>query len=78
MYRRLFPTLVSINALASARPTADAASPDVAAWYERKALVLHQIADTSYSQSEHDTFESLAEKAHQHAVRLLARGEDVR
>ncbi|HEX6353219.1 hypothetical protein [Actinophytocola sp.] len=64
-------TLVAINALAAARPTSDAPAVVVAAWYERKAVVLHQIADTSPSLSEHDTYESLAEQAHQHAVRLL-------
>lgn len=65
-------TLVEINTLAFSRPAADAPVTTVAAWYEHKALVLHQIADTSGSLSEHDTYESLAEQAHRHAVRLLA------
>lgn len=71
-------TLVEINALASSRPTADAPVATVAAWYERKALVLHQIAAASASPSEHDTYESLATQAHHHAARLLALGDDLR
>jgi hypothetical protein len=65
-------TLVAITALATARPTVDAPATAVAAWYERKAAVLHQIADTSRSLSDHNMYELLAEQAHQHAVRLLA------
>jgi len=65
-------TLEAINALATTRPAADASATAVAAWYERKAVVLHQIADTSATRSEHDTYESLADQAHAHAVRLVA------
>lgn len=65
-------TLVEITALADARPAADAPSTVVASWYARKAVVLHRVADTSGSVSERDTYKSLAEQAHQHAVRLLA------
>lgn len=70
--------LVEITMLASSRPAADAPAPTVAAWYERKAVVLREIAATSGSVSERDTFKSFADQAHQHAVRLLTvPGEDV-
>lgn len=68
-------TLVAITDLAAARPAADAPSVIVAAWYERKAVVLREIADTSGSVSERDTFEVLADRAHRHAVRLLTSSE---
>ena len=71
-------TLVAINALAGARPTAGAPVRAVAQWYERKAVVLREIADTSGSVSERDTYRSFADQAHQHALRLLAPGKDVR
>jgi hypothetical protein len=67
-------TLVAINALASARPAADAPARLVADWYERKAVLLHLIADESVS--EYDTFEALADQAHAHAVELLTSGGD--
>ena len=63
-------TLVAINDLASARPSAGAPAAAVAAWYERKALVLHQVARESVS--DRDGWEALAAAAHDHAVRLLA------
>ena len=65
-------TLVEINELAATRPAADAKATDVASWYERKAVVLHRIADDTGSVSEHDMYEVLAQRAHEHAVRLLA------
>jgi hypothetical protein len=65
-------TLVEITTLASSRPTVHAPVTTVAAWYEQKATVLHRIADESRSLSEHDTYELLAEQAHQRAVCLLA------
>lgn len=65
-------TLVAINSLASTRPAADAPARVVADWYERKATMLHLIADESLS--EHDTFEALADQAHAHAVQLLSGG----
>jgi hypothetical protein len=65
-------TLVAINDLASTRPAADASATAVATWYERKALVLHQVACESVS--DQDVWEALAVAAHDHAVRLLAGG----
>lgn len=65
-------TLVAINDLASARPGAGASAAAVAAWYERKALVLHQLAQESVS--DQDVWHALAVAAHDHAVRLLAGG----
>jgi hypothetical protein len=67
----MMSTLVAINALSVTRPAVQAPATIVAAWYERKAMVLHQIAGTCGSPAEHDTYESLAVQAHQHAVRLL-------
>ena len=69
-------TLVTINALAAARPTATASVQLVAAWYEHKAVVLRQITNTSPSLSERDTYRSFADQAYQHAVRLLGLAED--
>jgi hypothetical protein len=66
--------LETINTLATSRPTADAPATAVAAWYERKAVMLHQVAKTSATVSEHDTYETLASRAHQHAIRLVASG----
>ena len=65
-------TLVAINDLAFARPAVDAPAAAVAAWYERKALVLHEVA--SESVSDQDVWKALASAAHDHAVRLLAGG----
>jgi hypothetical protein len=66
-------SLLDINAVAATRPTADMSPELVAAWYDRKAVMLREIADTAGSRSEHDTFEALADKAYQHA--LCLRGE---
>lgn len=66
-------TLVDINALAAARPAADAPARLVAAWYERKAVMLNRIADES-APSERDTYQVWAEQAHAHAVRLVTGG----
>lgn len=66
-------SLLEINALAAARPTASTPPELVADWYDRKTVLLHQIAAASRSVSEHDTFEELAARAHEHAQQL--RGE---
>jgi hypothetical protein len=63
-------TLVEIGELMRTRPALDAPSSVVARWYERKAVVLHHIAD--------ETGDSEAERcsqlAHTHALTLLAGG----
>jgi hypothetical protein len=64
-------TLVAITALASARPPADAPARLVADWYERKAMLLHLIADESPQLSERNMFEAQAKQAHVHAVQLV-------
>jgi len=66
-------TLVAITALASTRPGAGAPARLVADWYERKATVLHRIADES-APSERDTYQGWADQAHAHAARLSTGG----
>jgi hypothetical protein len=63
-------TLVEIGELARTRPTADATVSEVAAWYERKAIVLRHVAVASDAPSERDTYTRLADTAHAHACEL--------
>lgn len=64
-------TLGEITAVAAARPAVGAPARLVADWYERKAELLHHIANASPSVSERNSYETLAGRAHQHALRLL-------
>ncbi|MPZ84857.1 MAG: hypothetical protein GEV28_32525 [Actinophytocola sp.] len=64
-------TLVAIAALAGSRPAVDAGPVTLASWYERKAAVLHQVADdTATAPSERDIYARWAADAHAHAMRL--------
>ena len=63
-------TLAGINDLAWARPALDASAAVVAAWYERKAVVLARIA--AESGSDRGAWETRAQAAHAHAARLLS------
>lgn len=66
-------TLAAIDALARARPFAGDGPVVLAAWYERKAVVLHHIAtEDARSMSERDNYESMASTARARADRLLA------
>lgn len=56
-------TLLEIGELARTRPALDATAAELAAWYERKALMLQG-----------ESLVDLAVAAHEHAVRLLATG----
>jgi hypothetical protein len=61
---------VEIGELARTRPAADATVSEIAAWYERKAIVLRHVA--SDTPSERDTYTRLAATAYTHARELLA------
>lgn len=66
-------SLVAIAALAGSRPGVDAGAVSLASWYERKAAVLHEVADDSATApAERDVYARWAADAHAHAVRLLA------
>jgi hypothetical protein len=69
-------TMEAFTRLAFTRPARDASAGVVAAWYDRKAAVLDQIAAEAAprSVSECDTYQACARKAHAHAVRLRAGG----
>lgn len=62
-------TLVEIGELMRARPGLHTPPEQVAAWYERKAVVLHHIADETGDAGA----EQCSQRAHAHAVALLAR-----
>jgi hypothetical protein len=63
-------TLVEIGDLLRTRPGLDAPRSVVAAWYERKAVVLHHIAD----QDGDSEAERCSRVAHARAVALLTGG----
>jgi hypothetical protein len=63
-------TLVEIGELIRTRPGFGAPTPVVAAWYERKAVVLGHIAAES---GDRDA-EECSRIAHEHAITLLTGG----
>lgn len=64
-------TLQEMTRLHLSRPESDAPTVVVAAWYERKAVLLeHLAAEDSHARR-------LAVEAHQHAARLLATAREV-
>lgn len=70
----LAPNTVSeLQELALARPAVDAAAGVVAAWYERKAVVLEHLA----MQGSPEVAE-LAEQAHRHAAGVLLGNQSFR
>ncbi len=60
-------TLCELGRLHLTRPTADAPAVVVAAWYERKAVLLEHLAREGTGDAAR-----LAVEAHQHAALLLA------
>ncbi|WP_340686080.1 hypothetical protein LCL61_06935 [Amycolatopsis coloradensis] len=59
--------LAELGALHLTRPAVDAPVASVAAWYERKAVVLEHLAATGAAGAAEQ-----AEQAHQHAAQLMA------
>jgi hypothetical protein len=62
-------TLLEIGELVRARPAVDEAPEVLAAWYERKAVVLRHIAAETAAPSERDTYVAWAHRAQLHASR---------
>ncbi|WP_043848434.1 hypothetical protein [Amycolatopsis keratiniphila] len=59
--------LAELGALHLTRPAVDAPVASIAAWYERKAVVLDHLAATGSAGAAEQ-----ADQAHRHAARLLA------